>query len=86
VSYPNADETIGLAKDEWEVFSDMGSAMGRMAEALEKIAAPDLTLREMRAHAAETDHVLQLRLLDLDVFGVSCSAPNCPFRTEWRTA
>lgn len=60
------------------------NALDRMADALVKIAKPDESVAAMRKHAAETDHVLELRLLDLDVFGVRC--PHCPtFHLEWRT-
>lgn len=40
---------------------------------------------EMLDHCAITDHVLELRLIDTEVFGVRCTGPECSFRTEWRT-
>lgn len=60
------------------------AALDKMATALTKLASPDETVRAMRQHSAETDHVLELRLIDMDIFGVRC--PHCPsFHLEWRT-
>lgn len=62
----------------------------RQQLALESIAhslvviTDDQVQRQMIDHAKDTDHILELRLIDLDVFGVRCTDSTCPFRTEWR--
>lgn len=85
-----ADEAIQcLVRN--ELLRGPNSDPERMHDALRGIGWAILSLKEKPAitsmldHCAETDHVLELRLIDTDVFGVRCSAPHCPFHTEWRT-
>lgn len=59
------------------------SAIQGIEKALSILAAGDEVIKEVRAHMAEYDHPFTMRLIDLDVFGITCA--HCPVEHyEWR--